>query len=326
MKNYEIRVWGTVQGVGFRPFVHRLAKKHGLTGSVSNDGSCVFIAIKADDKQLKEFLCDLKEKKPQISDIVNIQVTESTCGVVDYTDIELEESSLQGDFIIKPSSDSKNSPIFISPDIAMCNNCLEELYDDANRRYLHPFISCMECGPRFTIIDKVPYDRENTTMSDFSMCDSCVKEYRDDENRRHHAQTISCHDCGPQLEYKEVGKDRNITGFDAFNQAVETLKLGGVVAVKGIGGFHLCCSPFMEKSIAMLRKIKGRDEKPFAVMFDSIDEIEKYCIVSEEERKQLLSKERPIVLLKRKEADICEAVFKFRKYLVCFMAYTPLQK
>jgi len=326
MKTYEIRIWGTVQGVGFRPFVHRLAKKHGLTGFVSNDGSCVLIVIKADNKQLEEFISDLKEKKPQSSDIVNLQVTENTCGVIAFKEEVEDTRPLYDDFRIKPSTDNSDKPIFISPDIAVCDNCLKELYQDTNRRYLHPFISCMECGPRFTIIDRVPYDRENTTMSDFPMCHSCLKEYKDIDDRRYHAQTISCHDCGPQLEFKESEKDKEITGFDAFDRAVEILKHGGILAVKGIGGFHLCCSPFNENTVIELRKLKGREEKPFAVMFDSITEIEKYCIVSDEEKKQLLSKESPIVLLKRKESDISKAVFKSSRYLGCFIAYTPLHK
>jgi len=326
-KTYEIRIWGTVQGVGFRPFIHRLAKKHGLTGYVSNDGSCVLIVIKASDKQLEEFVCELKNKKPQSSDIVNLQVTESNCGVVVSKENELENTKpVYDDFKIKSSTDNFDSPVFISPDIAVCDNCLKELYQNTNRRYLHPFISCMECGPRFTIMDRVPYDRENTTMSDFPMCSQCLKEYKDIDNRRYHAQTVSCHNCGPQLEFKEAGKDRIMIGFDAFNRSVEILQNGGILAVKGIGGFHICCSPFNENTVNMLRKLKGREEKPFAIMFDSIEEMEKYCIISEEEKNLISSKERPIVLLKRKASDICENVFKSSKYLGCFLAYTPLHK
>ncbi|HOP99880.1 MAG TPA: carbamoyltransferase HypF [Acetivibrio clariflavus] len=326
MKTFEIKLWGTVQGVGFRPFVHRLAKEHGLTGFVANDGSCVLIVIKADNKKLEEFIRDLKQKKPQSSDIVNLQVTENTCGVIASKEKLQNVNSLFDDFIIKPSTDNSESPVFIAPDIAVCDNCLNELYRETDRRYLHPFISCMECGPRFTIIDMVPYDRENTTMSDFPMCASCLKEYKDIDNIRCHAQTVSCHDCGPQLEFVEAGKVGKLTGFEAFLRAVEILKQGGILAVKGIGGFHLCCSPFNEDSVNRLRKLKGREEKPFAVMFDNIAEIEKYCIVSSEEKKQLLSRERPIVLLKRKKSDICKSVFKSSKYLGCFMVYTPLHK
>lgn len=364
MRIYEIKIWGIVQGVGFRPFVHRLAKKHNLTGFVSNDGSCVFIVVKANEKQLKEFIYDLKQKKPQSSDMVSLQVTEKTCGVIDFRNIlnkgrvDFEDESrssdikcssysdtessdgvketkeielrnhktLLGDFRITSSTDHSDSPIFISPDLAVCENCLEELYEDVNRRYSHPFISCMECGPRFSIIDCVPYDRENTTMSDFPMCSLCSEEYKSLEDRRYHAQTISCHKCGPQLKFKRVESDNEATGFEAFHQAIEILKNGGVLAVKGIGGFHLCCSPFNSNSVELIRKLKGREEKPFAVMFDSTIEIEKYCIMSEEEKRQLVSRERPIVLLKRKASNISEAVFKASKSLGCFLAYTPLHK
>lgn len=316
MKTYEIRIWGTAQGVGFRPFIHRLAKKHNLAGFVSNDGSCVLIVIKADERQLKDFVCDIKQKKPQPSDIVRLQVTERNSGDID----------LSGDFRITTSTDNSESPIFISPDFIVCDNCLKELYEETNRRYLHPFISCMECGPRFSIIDCVPYDRENTTMSDFPMCSSCSEEYKNIEDRRYHAQTISCYECGPQLKFKKVDSDKETTGFEAFEQAVKILEQGGIIAVKGIGGFHLCCTPFNKNSVARVRKLKGREEKPFAVMFDSTMEVEKYCFLSEEEKKQLLSRESPIVLLKRKESDICEGVFKSSKYLGCFLTYTPLHK
>ncbi|NLL05001.1 MAG: carbamoyltransferase HypF [Clostridiaceae bacterium] len=316
MKNYEIRICGTVQGVGFRPFIHRLAHKHNLDGFVSNDGACVLIVIKANEKQLKDFVCDLKQKKPQSSDIVSLQVSERNCGDIDLFD----------KFKIKPSNNNTESPIFISPDFTVCENCMKELYEETNRRYLHPFISCMECGPRFSIMDCVPYDRENTTMSDFPMCSSCSEEYKSIKDRRYHAQTISCHKCGPQLKFRKVGSDKEIMGFGAFDQAVKLLKQGGIIAVKGVGGFHLCCSPFNSNSVARVRKLKGREGKPFAVMFDSVMEVEKYCFVSEKEKKQLLSRERPIVLLKRKESDLCEEVFKSSKYLGCFLPYTPLHK
>lgn len=318
MRVYEIRIWGTVQGVGFRPFVHRLAKNHNLSGYVSNDGASVLIVINAEEKQLEVFLQDLRENKPQSSEIVRLDVTEKTCGYV--------ASGSSSDFKIKPSSDNSDTQVFISPDLAVCDNCLKDLYEENNRRYLHPFISCMECGPRYSIIDSVPYDRENTTMLDFPMCSSCSEEYRSLEDRRYHAQTISCHKCGPQLKFREIGNSDEVIEFEALRRAVDILKQGRILAVKGIGGFHLCCSPFDKNAVERLRELKGREEKPFAVMFDEVAQVEKYCVVNEEEKKQLLSRERPIVLLERKESDISVSVFKSSRYIGCFLSYTPLHK
>ena len=318
MKVYEIRIWGVVQGVGFRPFVHRVAKEHDLVGFVSNDGAGVFIVIRAEEKQLGDFIQDIKVKKPQASEIVRLEVTEA---------MGLKVSELlNSGFRINQSTDNSDSQVFISPDLAVCDNCLKDLYEDGNRRYLHPFISCMECGPRYSIIETIPYDRENTTMSDFSMCSSCSKEYKSIEDRRYHAQTISCHECGPQLKFRKMESDDEIIGSEAFKQYGNILKQGGVIAVKGIGGFHLCCSPFDTKSVELLRELKGREEKPLAVMFEDLAQIGKYCIVSEEEKRQLLSRERPIVLLIRKDSEISEAVFKSSRYLGCFLPYTPLHK
>jgi hydrogenase maturation protein HypF len=371
---YEIRIWGTVQGVGFRPFVHRLANNYNLSGFVSNDGSSVRIVINAEEKQLEEFLQDIKNFKPQSSEIVRIDVKEKACGYVASRSSRVNDSKTEegkfheiddckvhvsneveshgnqdfesfgqserskseeircheaydfSGFEIRPSSENSDTQVFISPDLAVCDNCLKDLYEESNRRYLHPFISCMECGPRYSIIDRVPYDRENTTMSDFPMCSSCSGEYRSLEDRRYHAQTISCYKCGPQLKFREIGNSEEILELKALSLAVEILKQGGILAVKGIGGFHLCCSPFEENAVERLRELKGREEKPFAVMFNEVAQVDKYCVVNEEEKKQLISRERPIVLLERKESDISVSVFKSSRFLGCFLAYTPLHK
>ncbi len=337
MKIFEIRIWGVVQGVGFRPFIHRIAEAHNLGGFVSNNGACVLIVIQAEDTQLENFLHDIKIKKPQSSEIVRIDVTEMDCGNFDSRSPWSKCFASIGGFIydhdfcfdkfkILPSTDAYDNQVFISPDLAVCDNCLKDLYNSDNRRYLHPFVSCMECGPRYSIMDCVPYDRENTTMSDFSMCDSCSEEYKSIRDRRYHAQTISCHQCGPQLKFRQSASDKEITGTDAFAAFVEMLKKGKVLAVKGIGGFHLCCSSFDTIAVEALRELKGREEKPFAVMFDDLAQIERYCFFSEEERKWLLSREKPIVLLRRKESEISASVFKSSRYLGCFLAYTPLHK
>lgn len=337
MKTFQIRIWGVVQGVGFRPFVHRIAKAHDLRGFVSNNGACVLIVIQADDKQLDNFLHDLENKKPQSSEIIRMDVSEMDCGNFDsrsplnkcFVSIGgaiCDHDSCFDQFKIGPSTDACDNQVFISPDLAVCDKCMEDLFNGDNRRYLHPFVSCMECGPRYSIIECVPYDRENTTMFDFFMCNSCLEEYTSIGDRRYHAQTISCHQCGPQLKFRQSVRDKEVTGAEAFEASVEMLKAGKVLAVKGIGGFHLCASAFDTNAVEALRQLKGREEKPFAVMFDDLSEIDKYCYVSEEERELLVSREKPIVLLKRKESDISASVYKSSRYLGCFLAYTPLHK
>ncbi len=301
----RIKVFGMIQGVGFRPLVFRLAEKNEIHGTVRNIGGIVEIIAQAAEDNLNSFLYDLRSNSGDEYEIVHIQVE------------EINENILTEFKIIKSSSDHEVS--IIPPDLPVCKKCQNEMDAMENRRYQNPFISCTACGPRYTIIEKLPYDRDHTSMEDFVMCQSCNKEYTDAHSRRFHAQTISCYDCGPYAIMNDL-KDK-----DAIKEAVNILNSGGILAVKGIGGYHFVCSPMIEETVLNLRKLKGREEKPFAVMFENIKSIEEYCIVSKEERDLLESKARPIVLLYTKGKSMAEATGKGGIYCGAFLPYTPLQ-
>ena len=210
------------------------------------------------------------------------------------------------DFEIIRSGEGDDEAAMIPADLAICPHCLRELYDRDNPRYHHPFISCMICGPRYTIIDRIPYDRDNTSMIDFPMCDFCRDEYTDLQDRRHHAQTISCRDCGPQLIWRPAKADSAPPpegDEQILDRAAEILKDGGVIAFKSVGGFNLVANPFDPEAVRKLREAKNRESKPFAVMFRSIDEIRKFCFVNPVEEKLLESSARPIILLEHRESD-----------------------
>ncbi len=309
----KIRVCGIVQGVGFRPLVYRAARKMGIKGWVRNVGGDVEIVAQAAKIAVDRFLSDLKENKEQRYEILNMELEELPARILD-------------DFAIIPSGEDKEISM-IPPDLPVCLECLKELANDSDRRFGNPFISCMSCGPRYTIIEDMPYDRDNTAMKDFSMCSACKKEYTSPQSRRFHAQTISCNDCGPYLLYRENGKPvaEELTDREALKKAIKVLADGGIVAVKGIGGYHLACSPFLEQSVVRLRKCKGREEKPFAVMFHSLTEIKRYCNVSKEEQTLLESKARPIVLLQMQEDFMAPSTNKKSIYCGAFLPYTPLQ-
>ncbi len=313
MLTIEYRIWGVVQGVGFRPFIARLADQYGLKGRVYNQGGGVYVTVSGPAGALESFEKDIMDRKPQPSEIVHLEKR------------ILADAMDHSDFSISASTEGENDIVFISPDLSICESCEKELYDPSDPRYRHPFISCMECGPRYSIIDGVPYDRDSTSMVDFSMCDFCTGQYVDMEERRFHAQTISCHNCGPQLEYTDLsGTEDN--GGKALQKAVAALNSGGIIAIKGIGGYHLACSAMDEAAVKSLRLLKGRENKPFAVMFRDMHEIKKYCRVSEKEALLLQGKEKPIVLLEQASRDIPEEVGKGSRFTGCFLPYTPLQK
>ena len=307
----KILVSGIVQGVGFRPLTFRLAQKHGIKGTVQNIGGMVEMIAQSARYDFECFIEELETARCDGCEIINMEIK-------DITGTAAEQFR---EFRIIQSSAAQKASI-IPPDLAVCSKCREELYQGTDRRYLHPFISCMSCGPRYSIIDRLPYDRENTVMEDFGMCEECGKEYSSPLDRRFHAQTISCHDCGPFLIFKEDGELTNQAGYE---RAVEIIKQGGIVAVKGIGGYHFVCSPFIEETVQNLRKLKGREEKPFAVMFGSVSEIEEYCQVTEEERLLLESGPRPIVLLYSNNEKMAPSTYKGSIYCGAFLPYTPLQ-
>ncbi|SHJ63991.1 carbamoyltransferase HypF [Parasporobacterium paucivorans] len=316
----KIIVSGIVQGVGFRPFVYRVAKKHRVNGTVRNIGGIVEIIASSPEKEFQMFLADLQSNDSGSHEIKNIEIS----------DLTAEDSVLQGFRIIESMQDEKIS--IIPPDLPVCRNCEKELFEEKDRRFRNPFISCMSCGPRYTIIEELPYDRKNTTMEEFEMCPSCNEEYIDPEDRRFHAQTISCDECGPYLIFRDNDGSEGETRVnykqrnqESLRRAAAILKAGGIIALKGIGGYHFACSPFLEDAVSNLRMLKGREEKPFAVMFDSLASIEECCHAGEAEKKLLESKARPIVLLYVKEKRMSDAVGKGSMYCGAFLPYTPLQ-
>lgn len=291
----KITLWGIVQGVGFRPFVAKTADRLGMNGSVRNTGGLVEIFVKDTKERIDEFVTAVEIGKPEPSEIVHIKreiVTEADIG--------------EG-FTILGSCEGDDEVAMIPADIAVCPDCLSEMRDPSDPRFGHPMISCMVCGPRYTITDRFPYDRENTSMDDFPMCESCRSEYTSSSDRRYHAQTISCHTCGPYLELRyrdEYGRLNEITerndGSKIISICCDMLKNGKVIAFKSMGGYNLVCDPFNSDAVSELRGIKHREAKPFAVMFSGPEEIRKYCLMSDAEERLISSSARPIILLERR--------------------------
>ncbi len=316
-------VYGLVQGVGFRPFVHSLAVRLGVEGNVCNLGGIVEIIAKAPEEVLSRFLLELKNDKDKDYEIHGVE--EET-----LKEEELSKENLNKGFVIKASARSLHT-FSLTPDIGLCDKCAKEVLDEKNRRYRHPFISCAACGPRYTILKQTPYDRQTTVMQEFPMCEECEEEYTSPRERRFHAETISCKACGPQLLWK-AAKSKNFCGRPesgkeekAFQNAVAVLRDGGIVAVKGIGGYHYVCSPFLPETVKRLRLLKGREKKPFALCFPDINMVKEYAEVTQEEERLLLSKAKPIVLLYEKKRKIADEVSGDSIYLGTFLPYTPIQ-
>lgn len=289
----QIKLWGIVQGVGFRPFVAKIAEKMKMKGEVLNIGGLVEIVVTDSERRIDEFLREIRRKKPVPAEIVHIARK------------KVEPRSFDR-FTILHSDEGDDEAAMIPADLAICPDCLREMRDPKNVRFEHPFISCMVCGPRYTIIDRIPYDRENTSMIDFPMCEMCEGEYTDINDRRYHAQTISCHDCGPQMMF-HLNKGYQNTEKTELEKAAALLKERRVIAFKSVGGYNLVANPLSDFAVADLRKIKHREKKPFAIMFRNTDEIKKVCYMNEVEEKLLTSSARPIVLLERKSEDDMES-------------------
>ena len=303
-----IRVYGIVQGVGFRPFVSRAADAAGIRGSVANKGSYVEIFARGTETQLAAFHRELEEHPPERSAVLKIDTAEIEDR--DYTDFQIIESE-------KEAGD-----IFVSPDIATCPKCREELYDPANRRYMHPFINCTACGPRLTILDAMPYDRERTSMADFPMCPDCEYEYTHAETRRYDAQPVCCNDCGPEVYL--IGSE--LRGREAITAVRQAILDGKIVAVKGIGGFHLCCNAENEEAVARLRRLKNRPMKPFAVMMRDLETVRRECELIPEAEPVLDGHEKPIILLKkRKQSRLAPDVAPDNPKVGVMLPYAPLQ-
>ncbi|HCI73680.1 MAG TPA: carbamoyltransferase HypF [Lachnospiraceae bacterium] len=309
MQTKRIRLYGIVQGVGFRPFVSRAAMELGISGSVCNRGSYVEVIARGSEDRLERFLQVLRDDPPERSVILKIDVKDA--------DVPYE---LPGFEIIE--SEKEKGEIFISPDIAICPECRKELYDPSNRRYLHPFINCTQCGPRLTILDELPYDRARTSMKEFPMCPSCAQEYEDPVSRRYDAQPVCCNDCGPQV-YLAGRKER---GADAIREARRLLSEGKILAVKGIGGFHLCCDATSQEAVMKLRRRKQRPVKPFAVMMRDEAAVDRACVLDEAKRRILTGYQKPILLLEKKEeSGLCEAVAPGNPKVGVMLPYAPVQ-
>ena len=292
MYRAHLTVEGIVQGVGFRPAVYRLAKELSLTGYVRNMGNMVEIVLEGSHEGIEEFIERLKKDKPPISRINSIK-----------KDIfEVNEASFT-EFIIKESSSSSSGTSVIPADVATCSSCLEEMMDENNRRYLYPFTACTDCGPRFTVIESIPYDRERTSMRDFPLCSSCMEEYLNPLDRRYHAEATCCPICGPK---PFLYRDGILKTHDPIKMAAELLDDGSILAVKGIGGTHLVCRADDDEVVKRLRSGLGRPNQPFACMSPDLESIESYASISDVEEEALTSRRRPIVVLK-KSRDYCLA-------------------
>ena len=284
----EIKVSGIVQGVGFRPFIYRIAVKNGLKGYVRNRGDAVVeIVVEGTKHDINQFLKDLKAEKPPLARIYNIT-----------TDYKTEEKSFSEFSIIKSSGETELSGSVIPPDVSICDNCLQELRDPANRRFNYFFITCTDCGPRYTIINELPYDRSNTTMNEFKMCSFCQSEYEDPANRRFHAQTVACPECGPKAHLASNNGEL-IDCKDPIREAGKLLEEGYVVAIKGNGGFHVSASTTKTEPLVKLRRVKHRKNKPFAIMSPNLETVRSFAEMNPCEAELLTSYRKPIVLLKK---------------------------
>ena len=307
----NIKVFGIVQGVGFRPFIYNLATASNLTGTVSNTSQGVIIEVEGPSDLVNDFTNNISKMAPPLSIITDIQSS------------DIAVTRVVGFNILK-SENSENISTLISADVAVCDDCLRELFDPKDKRYQYPFINCTNCGPRYTIIDNIPYDRPYTSMKDFKMCADCQAEYDDPTNRRFHAQPNACPKCGPKVQLFD--SEQNLLDIeDPIVTTLEKLKDGIIVAIKGLGGFHLAVDAANNDAVQKLRKLKGRDEKPFALMVRDLQTAQRYCSISNEEGKILQSHTAPILLLKKSlNCDIAESVAPGSDYLGIMLPYTPL--
>jgi hydrogenase maturation protein HypF len=313
-----VTIRGAVQGVGFRPFVYKLAAEMQVNGWVSNTSQGVFIEVEGAKETLDRFLLRLQKEIPPHAFIQSLEF--SFLDPIGFEKFEIRKSDATG---------AKTT--IILPDIATCPDCLKEIFSPSNRRYLYPFTNCTNCGPRFSIIEALPYDRPNTSMKKFEMCPECRTEYENPQDRRFHAQPNACPTCGPQLQLWDAGGKKLAEQHDALLQAASAIEAGKIVAVKGIGGFHLMTDARNDEAVRRLRERKHREEKPFALMFPSLEAVKKECEVDELEERLLSSPESPIVLLQRKhfaivnhKSTISQSVAPNNPYLGCMLPYSPL--
>lgn len=309
---YSLRVTGVVQGVGFRPFVYQLASSMGLAGIVGNDASGVFVEINADELTCKSFAEAIRSDAPPLASVDTI--TYQTIQAKTFSGFSIIESDQEG---VRTT--------LIPPDICVCEACKAELFDPQNRRYLYPFITCTNCGVRYSIIKTLPYDRKHTSMEAFEMCEACAKEYGDPSDRRYHAQPIGCYDCGPKLRVLDTGGRVEMKEYEMIGFIASQIEDGKIVAVKGVGGYHLVCDATNEAAVKKLRERKHRPTKPYAVMVKDSERAKALAYMNDQERSLLDSKERPIVLLRRKKSSsIAPSVAPNISKIGLFLPYTPL--
>lgn len=330
----DIQVHGIVQGVGFRPFVYKIARRHLIDGWVLNATEGVFIHAEGESRDIDDFVMEISDNAPAAARVDEILMKEVPLEGFDHFEIRHSEEA------------ATQATTLVSPDLATCSECEAELFDPANRRYHYPFINCTNCGPRFTIIDELPYDRAKTSMAPFAMCDACATEYANPEDRRFHAQPDACFACGPHISWRVVrkaGEDVQGEGAQAnstpvrwgatreesdaiFAEAAALLRAGGIVAVKGLGGFHLVCDASNPEALAELRRRKHREGKAFAVMMHTLEEVRAVCHVGNAEEKLLSGSVRPIVLLKKRaDAHLAAGLADHLNELGVMLPYTPVQ-
>ena len=310
--NKKIEISGLVQGVGFRPFIYQLTDRYRLKGYVQNNNNGVELEIEGNSSEVTSFMHALYEELPPLARIDTLQSRDGTArGYIDFKIIQSEEGI--------------QKRALISPDIALCEKCLGEMNNPTDRRFDYPFINCTDCGPRYSIIQTVPYDRPNTSMRFFKMCSQCEEEYTNPLNRRFHAQPISCFSCGPTLRLLDRKQSILRQGSEAIVMAVSAILEGKIVALKGLGGFHLLCDAGNSEAVSLLRQRKNRPAKPFAVMFSDIQRLKESADISTQEEDLVRSKEKPIVIVpKRKDSTVCEEVAPGIDRIGVFLAYTPL--
>ncbi len=313
IKRQRIEINGIVQGVGFRPFVFNLARRLKISGFVRNTSQGVYIEAQGSEDTLQRFIHSLLKEKPPLAEIISLRQTEIS-------------PNGDRDFRIVSSTDSSLAETLIAPDMAICDDCLRELRDPSDRRYRYPFINCTNCGPRFTIIRKIPYDRPNTSMAPFTMCPQCQAEFENPADRRFHAQPNACPQCGPYVWLEEPDREKILAvKNEALQKTIRALLQGRIVAIKGLGGFHLTVDATNEQAVQRLRLRKNREEKPLAIMVPNVKSVRRLCILSEKEQTLLTSAQRPIILLKQKESNpIAKAVAPGNRRLGIMLPYTPL--
>ncbi len=311
-----IREYGIVQGVGFRPFIKRLADRYAVTGSVCNHGPYVEIIAHGESSKINEFIDSINNEAPDRAVILKTEIRDDGTGELTGNSFEIVESR------------KDDGLIFIPPDLAICDDCRRELFDRRDRRYLHPFINCTQCGPRLTILESLPYDRERTGMKIFPMCRSCKGEYEDPDTRRFDAQPICCNECGPEFYIVDKNESREkLKGTDAIEYARSVIAGGGIVAVKGIGGFHLACDASNDEAVKKLRKRKHRPEKPFAVMMKDMSVVFRECRgITQEKKKILEGTQKPILLLEKKEGGkLSGSIAPDNPTVGVMLPYAPVQ-